>query len=109
MSISAIPVQNEEGEVVDVITPIQQLVSIVEGNTRTVDEGATKVTSVRLSINLLSKIQGLAQKSGTTRNAMISMLLEVGVDEVTGHLSPEISEQLSDITSECLDDLLGER
>ena len=104
-----IPIENEDGEVIDVITAVQQVVSIVEGHGRAVNEGTSKVTSVRLSVNLLSKVQGLAQKSGVTRNAMIAMLLEVGVDEVTGHLSPQVSQQLSDITSECLDDLLAER
>jgi predicted DNA-binding protein len=103
-----IPIENEDGEVVGVVTAAQQVASIVQGTGRAVDVGSTKVTSVRLPINLLSQIQGLAHKSGKTRNSMIAMLLEVGVDEVKAQLSPETLEQLSEVTSEYLDDLLGE-
>jgi len=101
-------IENSEGEVIRVVSAAEMAASVVEGRGKTIEVGSTKVISVRLPVTLAAKIQGLAQKSGRTRNATISTLLEVGLEEVTALLSPETLEELADITSEHYEDLYPE-
>lgn len=90
------------------ISAAEHAAAIVEGRGKTEYIGSTKVISARLPSTLVCEIQGLAHKSGKTRNATICMLLEVGLEAVKAHLSPETLEELQAITSEHFSDLVGE-
>ena len=95
----------EDGEV---ISAADHAAGIVEGRADTQRIGVTKVISVRLPVTLLAQLQGLAHKSGKTRNFTIETLLEVGLEEVKARLSEKTLAQVDEITSEQLGDLLGE-
>ena len=58
-------------------------------------------------LKLAAQVQALANKSGKTRNATIATLLEVGLEEVRGRLSPETIEELEAIEQEVLQDEFG--
>lgn len=81
--------------------------NIIEGRGVTDYIGATKVISVRLPSILAARVQALAHKSGKTRNASVSMLLEVGLQEVVDRLSEETKAELHAIEQELLRDELG--
>ena len=89
----------------EVISAAEHAANIVEGRGDTQRIGVTKVISVRLPTTLLAELQGLAHKSGKTRNFTIETLLEVGLEEVKARLSEKTLQQLADITSEHLGDL----
>lgn len=91
-----------------VISAAEHAANIVEGRGKTEYIGHTKVISVRLPALLLAELQGLAHKSGKTRNATIATLLEVGMEEVKARLSQETLDELDEITSEHFGDLLEE-
>lgn len=82
--------------------------NIVEGRGVTEYVGATKVISVRLPLTLAARVQALAHKSGKTRNASVSMLLEVGLQEVIDRLTDETKAELQAIEQELLRDELGQ-
>lgn len=90
------------------ISAADHAAQIVEGTGKTEYIGSTKVISVRLPVLLANRLQALAQKSGKTRNATVSMLLEVGLEEVASRLSDETCEELLEIESELNADESGE-
>ena len=85
----------------------EQTAAIVEGTAKTDYVGPSKVISVRLPSSVAARVQALAQKSGKTRNAMVSSLLEVGLEEVRKLLSEETVEELHAIEQELLFDEFG--
>lgn len=89
------------------ISAADHAAQIVEGTGKTEYIGSTKVISVRLPLLLANRLQALAQKSGKTRNATVSMLLEVGLEEVASRLSDETSKELLEIESELHADAFG--
>lgn len=78
---------------------------MVEGTANTDYVGETKVISVRLPATMVVRVQAMAQKMGKTRNAAVTMLLEVGLEEVRNRLSDETCQQLHDIEQELFRDL----
>ena len=91
-----------------VISAAQHAAGILEGTAKTNYIGVTKVISVRLPSPLLAELQGFAHKSGKSRNSIISILLEVALEEVKKHASPEALEDLEEITHEHLQDAFPE-
>ena len=92
----------------EVVTAAQHAAQILQrtGSSRSIE--ATKVISLRMPLSLLAEIQGFAHKSGKSRNSTIAMLLEVGLEEVKNHLSPEDLQDLKEITAEHHQDVLAE-
>jgi predicted DNA-binding protein len=89
------------------ISAAEHAANIVEGRGKSSYIGVTKVISVRIPSFLAAQVQALANKSGKTRNATIATLLEVGLEEVRGRLSPETIEELEAIEQEVLQDEFG--
>ena len=85
-----ITIENEDGDVIEVISAADHAASIFEGRGETNYIGVTKVISVRLPALLLAELQSLAHKSGKTRNSTISTLLGVGVEEVKARLTQKL-------------------
>jgi len=84
----------------EVITAAEHAAQIVEGLGKSTYTGATKVVSVRFPYHLGSQVQALANKSGRTRNATITMLVEVGLEEIRSRLKPETLDELQAIQHE---------
>ena len=97
-------ITTDDGET---ISAAEHAASIVEGRAKSSYVGVTKVISVRIPSFLAAQVQALANKSGKTRNATIATLLEVGLEEVRGLLSPETLEELDAIEQEVLQDEFG--
>jgi len=92
----------------EVISAAQHAAGILEGTAKTTYSGVTKVISVRMPSLLLAELQGFAHKSGKSRNSVIATLLEVGLEEVKKHASPQALEELKEITHEHLQDAFPE-
>ncbi len=95
----------ENGEIV---SAADHAAGIVERRGKTEYVGVSKVLSIRIPLNLFVDLQALAHVSGKSRNAMLSTLLEVGVEEVKSRLAPETLKDLSDIAGDQVADYLNE-
>ena len=78
--------KTDDGEV---ITAAEQVAGEVEGRGERISKGVSKVLSMRLQLRILADVEGLAHKSGKSRNSTVESLLEVGLDEVHKQLTPE--------------------
>ena len=92
----------------ETISQAEHAAGIIEGRAKTEYMGSTKVISVRLPLTLEAEVQAFAHKSGRSRNAMISILLEVGMEEVRKHLSDETAEEIQLLINERLSDAFVE-
>lgn len=88
----------------EVIKAADYAAAIVEGRARTDFIGCTKIITIRIPLHLAVQLQALAQKSGKSRNATISTLLEVAIEEVTQRLGPSTVEELRAIEQELWSD-----
>jgi len=95
----------ENGEIV---SAADHAAGIVERRGKTEYVGVSKVLSIRIPLNLFVDLQALAHVSGKSRNAMLSTLLEVGVEEVKSRLAPETLKDLSEIAGDQVADYLNE-
>ena len=90
------------------VTQAEITASIIEGKGNSSYIGATKVISLRLPVFLEAEIQAFAHKSGKTRNGMVAMLLQTGIEQVKQHLSDEVLEEIQGLMQERLADGLAE-
>jgi len=61
--------------------------------------GVTKAFSLRLPLHVAVKIQAMSGKSGRNTNATVLMLIEIGIEELTRNLSPDVQQQLLELES----------
>lgn len=75
-------------------TPAEMVASLVSGTATHQAVAVQKVTSVRLNVYTLARVDALAAKAGKSRNEMVNMLLDVAVQEVYGNLGEEVIQDL---------------
>lgn len=85
-------IETEDGEV---IREADHVAALIEGNADTNFMGVTKVLSARLPMVQVAEIEAIAEKSGKTRNAMLSMLLAVGIEEVRASLKTKTLKEIN--------------
>ena len=90
------------------VTQAEITASIIEGKGNASYIGATKVISLRLPVFLEAEIQAFAHKSGKTRNGMVAMLLQTGIEQVKQHLSEEALDEIQLLMQERLNDVFAE-
>lgn len=76
------------------ISPAEMVASLVSGTATHQAAAVQKVTSVRLNVYTLARVDALAAKAGRSRNEMVNMLLDVAVQEVYGNLGEEVIQDL---------------
>ncbi len=90
------------------VTQAEITASIIEGKGNASYIGATKVISLRLPVFLEAEIQAFAHKSGKTRNGMVAMLLQTGIEQVKQHLSEEALAEIELLMQERLADCFAD-
>lgn len=85
-------ITTDEGEV---IREADHVAALVEGNAETNYMGVTKVLSARLPLTQVVELEAIAEKSGKTRNAMLSLLLAVGIEEVRAGLKTKTLKEIN--------------
>ena len=88
----------------EVIKAADHAAAIVEGRGKTDYVGTTKLITIRIPMHLAVQLQAMAQKSGKSRNATISTLLEVGLEEVRDRLDEATMTELLAIEQELFSD-----
>lgn len=84
-------IELEDGEV---IREADHVAALLEGNATTNFVGVTKVISARLPLHLLAELEAFAEKGGRSRNAMLAMLLDVGLEEVRSGLKAKTIKEI---------------
>ena len=101
-------IETDDGQV---IREADHVAALIEGNADTNFMGVTKVLSARLPMVQVAEIEAIAEKSGKTRNAMLSMLLSVGIEEVRAGLKTktlkEINANMNQKISEAIEQMQG--
>lgn len=101
-------IETDDGQV---IREADHVAALIEGNADTNFMGVTKVLSARLPMVQVAEIEAIAEKSGKTRNAMLSMLLSVGIEEVRAGLKTktlkEINANMNQKISEEIEQMQG--
>ena len=61
--------------------------------------GQTKTFSIRLPLHVAVKIHAMSSRSGRNTNATVLMLVEIGIEELTRNLSPDVQQELLELES----------
>lgn len=76
------------------VTPAEMVASLISGTATHQVAAVQKVTSVRLNVYTLARVDAMASKAGKSRNEMVNLLLDVAVQEVYGNLGEEAIQDL---------------
>ena len=91
---------------VEVPTSSEHVAAMVSGHAESRSRSVSKMISYRAPVYLIGAIDAMAQKSGKSRNAMMGLLLQVGIDEVRRQLDPVIAKSLRVSEAKVMLDLL---
>jgi predicted DNA-binding protein len=83
------------------------LASIVCGTGKAFSVDVVRPISYRIPVRLLARIDALADKSGKSRNYMITNLIELGLDELDEFFNEEQVIDIHERTRAHMNDLMG--
>jgi hypothetical protein len=63
---------------------------------------------VRLPVYTMAKIDAYARRAGKSRNAVVNLLCEVGLEELASRVPSDLVEELKQLQSNALGELLQE-
>lgn len=86
----------------------QMVAAVVSGTGMTFEKSQLVQITVKLPIYHVAKLDAMARQAGKTRTAMLSLLLAVGLDEVSQHLDETVAEQVLELEAQCMAELQGE-
>jgi predicted DNA-binding protein len=74
---------------VEDVSAADQLAAVVAGTGISASSSVARAISYRVPVSTLSRVDALAAKSGKSRNAMLNLLVNVGLEEVFVRLSQD--------------------
>jgi predicted DNA-binding protein len=90
------------------VTNAQQVASLVSGTGSSTEFSASKSVAYRIPVHLCAVVDSMAAKAGKSRNAMLNLLVQVGIDSVRSQLQDDVVEALQHGEAEALSRLLNE-
>jgi len=90
------------------VTNTEHVAAIISGNATANSVAVVKVVAYRIPITLLGSVDAMAKKSSKSRNAMLNLIVQVGIDEIRKQLSDDVAENLMLAESEAFSVLLGD-
>lgn len=85
---------------------VDLVAGVIAGTAKTTSRSAVKSVSYRAPIQILARIDALASKAGKSRNKTISMLLDVGIEELFVRLKEKDVEDVLGREMQILTDLV---
>jgi hypothetical protein len=95
--------------IVDDVTYAQHVANLVSGTAKNDLTASAKSIAHRIPVHLCASVDAMAHHSGKSRNAMINLLINVGLSEVRAELSEEVAQSLVVAESKALAALLDQR
>ena len=71
-------------------TKTEHVASIISGTGKSSGVSSAKAISYRIPVWLLARVDAMAGQAGNSRNAMLNLLLDVGIQEVGDELPEEV-------------------
>lgn len=90
-------------------TNAQIIASLVSGTGEIASVSSQRAVSARIDFGTLARVDSIAQHAKKSRNEMINLLLDAGIEEVYGHLETDVIEELQIIEAASLQTFLGDR
>jgi hypothetical protein len=90
------------------VSAAEMLAAVVSGSGEHLSVMAVKPISFRIRLNALVRVDALAHKANKSRNAMLNMLVDVGLEEVLARLSKETFEEVQSRESHAFQSLLND-
>lgn len=90
------------------VSQAQHVAGIVSGTSSQKGVAAVRPVAYRAPVYLLAIVDSMAAQSKKSRNQMLSLLLQVGIDEVRDNLEEDVIEKLSIAEAQILSELSGE-
>lgn len=94
---------------VEDVTHAQHVASIVAGTAKTNVVATAKNIAHRIPVHLCAQVDAMAQTAGKSRNAMINLLINVGLQEVRAEVSLEVGEALTIAEARAISMLMDQR
>lgn len=95
--------------IVDDVTHAQHVAAIVAGTAQNNSVASAKNIAHRIPVHLCAQVDAMAQTAGKSRNAMINLLINVGVQEVRAEVSDEVGEALTIAEAKAISLLMDQR
>lgn len=92
----------------DEVSQADHVAGILSGTATSNLIAAVRPINYRIPIHLLVVVDAMAAQANKSRNAMLNLLVEVGIDEVREKLDPSVVEALSIGEAKAMDQLSGE-
>ena len=90
------------------ISQADQVAAVVSGVGKNTVVAAVRPVAYRVPVYLLASVDAMAAEGKKSRNAMLNMLVQVGIDEVREKLGQDVVERLLLEESKALQFLMGE-
>ena len=90
------------------VSAAEMVASVVSNNGEQFSSMTVKPISFRFSIHVLARVDALASKGNKSRNAMLNMLLDVGLEEVLRHLPENTFEEIQSRESHAMQQFLDD-
>lgn len=88
------------------VSAAEMVASIVVGAGSSINIAAVRSVSYRVPVSMLARVDALAEKSGKSRNAMLNLLVDVGLEEVLSLLSENDFQELQSREMMAIQELL---
>ena len=77
------------------VTQADHVAGVISGTGKNIMKAASHSVSYRVPMHLLVTVDAMAAEAKKSRNAMLNMLVQVGIDEVREKLDQDVAERLT--------------
>lgn len=93
---------------VNEVSAAEMLASVVSGSGEHISVMSVKPISFRIPLDALARVDALAGKANKSRNAMLNMLVDVGLQEVLRRLPEKTFEEIQSRENHAFQQLLDD-
>jgi len=90
------------------VSAAEMLAAVVIGTGEHLSVMGVKAISFRIPLNALARVDAMANKANKSRNAILNMLVDVGLEEVFRHLPEKTLEEVQSRESRAFQELLDD-
>lgn len=90
------------------VSAAEMLAAVVSGSGEHLSVMAIKPISFRIPLTALARVDALAYKANKSRNAMLNMLVDVGLEEVLRHLPENTFQEIQSRESNAMQQFLND-
>lgn len=89
-------------------TEAQCVAALLNGTATSSGKAVLVPMSTRIPVHQVAQLEAMASKAGKTRNAMVALVLDAGLEAIRQHLDSATTKELKQLESDALSNLQGE-